>query len=353
MKKRLFILIAACLIMSGCGNSTSTERPALPTPSETETVSDQSADETPTMNATDDGSDSSAPASDFAQAPSSDNASEDFGDTGSPSTSFESDAPDMSEPESIGDDSSPSSSGVATPSGQSPSGVESNFDNDIDEPVTASENETESDEAGSEKEEAAPAEEAQNEAQNEATEATSEEETPKEESTGYGRIFFVGDSRTVDMFDGNAEEIYDYDASGIRVFAKDGCHCAYLTDVIGRYGTGEFDTLVSWLGCNDNNDAALYESVYESLISQGKTVVICTVGPTADESLSGEFDVANYPNEKMIAFNQSVTGWASAHGVKVIDVYSYVKNNVEISPDGIHYNPKPTTAIWNYIVSNL
>jgi hypothetical protein len=55
----------------------------------------------------------------------------------------------------------------------------------------------------------------------------------------------------------------------------------------------------------------------------------------------------------MVAFNQSITSWAGAHGVKVIDVYTYVQNNIEISPDGIHYNPKPTTGIWNYILSNL
>lgn len=174
----------------------------------------------------------------------------------------------------------------------------------------------------------------------------------QQQTTDYGRIFFIGDSRTVDMFDGNVEEVYDLNVNGIRVFAKDGCHCAYMQDVTGKYA-GEFDTVVSWLGCNDNNDAALYQQVYENLISQGKTVVLCTVGPTADEFLSGDFDVTNYPNEKMIAFNQSMTSWASAHGVKVIDTYSFVQGNVEISQDGIHYNPKPTTDIWNYILGNL
>ena len=179
-----------------------------------------------------------------------------------------------------------------------------------------------------------------------------EDATKEQTTSGYGRIFFIGDSRTVDMFDGGVDEIYDYNAGGIRVFAKDGCHCAYMQDVTGKYA-GEFDTIVSWLGCNDNNDAALYQQVYENLISQGKNVVICTVGPTADESLSGDFDVANYPNEKMIAFNQSMVSWANTHGVKVIDTYTFVKGNIEISPDGIHYNPKPTTAIWNYILANL
>ncbi len=168
----------------------------------------------------------------------------------------------------------------------------------------------------------------------------------------YGRMFFIGDSRTVDMFDGNVEEIYDSNIGGIRVFAKDGCHCAYMQDVTGKYAN-EFDTVISWLGCNDNNDAALYQQVYENLISQGKTVVICTVGPTATEFLSGEFDQANYPNEKMIAFNQSMTSWAKAHGVKVIDLYSFVKDNIEISPDGIHYNPKPTSEIWGFIMKSL
>ncbi|WP_029324495.1 SGNH/GDSL hydrolase family protein [Butyrivibrio sp. AE3004] len=183
--------------------------------------------------------------------------------------------------------------------------------------------------------------------------AKTEAATTEPYKNEYGRIFFIGDSRSVDMFDGDAEEIYDYHTEGIRVFAKDGCHCAYMTDVIGKYGTDEFDTLVSWLGCNDNNDAKLYESVYENLISQGKTIVICTVGPTVDENLSGDFNVGNYPNQKMMDFNSEITKWAASHNVKVIDLYTYVKNNIEVSPDGIHYNPKPTTAIWNYILSAL
>ena len=191
-----------------------------------------------------------------------------------------------------------------------------------------------------------------NDQQQAGADSAAQQDESAQSGAGYGRIFFIGDSRTVDMFSGDAEEIYDYDAGGIRVFAKDGCHCAYMQDIIGNY-SDQFDTIVSWLGCNDNNDAALYSQVYESLINQGKTVVICTVGPTADESLSGDFDVFNYPNEKMVAFNQSITAWAASHGVKVIDTYSYVSSNIEISGDGIHYNPKPTTAIWSYIVGSL
>ncbi|WP_044913174.1 SGNH/GDSL hydrolase family protein [Butyrivibrio sp. WCE2006] len=179
-----------------------------------------------------------------------------------------------------------------------------------------------------------------------------EQETPQQQSD-YGRIFFIGDSRTVDMFDKDATEIFDYKAGDIRVFARDGCVCTYMYDVMNQYGADEFDTVVSWLGCNDNKDVDSYKIIYEEILSKGKKLVICTVGPTADEYLSGDWDVTNYPNQYIISFNQKITEWAGSHGIKVIDLYSYVSNNIEISQDGIHYNPKPTTAIWNHILSEL
>ncbi|WP_026510586.1 SGNH/GDSL hydrolase family protein [Butyrivibrio sp. LC3010] len=183
-------------------------------------------------------------------------------------------------------------------------------------------------------------------------EVQQEQASPQQQSD-YGRIFFIGDSRTVDMFDKDATEIFDYKAGDIRVFARDGCVCTYMYDVMNQYGADEFDTIVSWLGCNDNKDVDSYKIIYEEILSKGKKLVICTVGPTADEYLSGDWDVTNYPNQYIISFNQKITEWAGSHGIKVIDLYSYVSNNIEISQDGIHYNPKPTTAIWNHILSEL
>jgi hypothetical protein len=58
-------------------------------------------------------------------------------------------------------------------------------------------------------------------------------------------------------------------------------------------------------------------------------------------------------NDHMISFNNSLIAWASANGVKVVPLYEYVSANIQIDYDGIHYTPKPTTAIWNEIVRNL
>ncbi|MCR5342007.1 MAG: hypothetical protein K6E70_01415 [Butyrivibrio sp.] len=358
MKKSKFLALIACLVIAGCGNATNTQTQTQETPTSSyesmeaapsdsaATPSDAGSDGDSYENTGDNGGggtgtggydDPSNEDMDFDSSPSSSGTPGFSGNDGSDGVDS-----DDSEPAG-GSDSSPST----TPSSSPSSSVadrdtgDSNTDTDTDTDADSSDIDTDTDD-------------------NDSSDAgKTEEKTPEDDSanqqdnTGYGNIFFVGDSRTVDMFDGNVSEVYDLNVGGIRVFARDGCHCAYLTDVLGSHSLDEFDTLVSWLGCNDNNDAALYEQVYQNLLNQGKQVVICTVGPTNDAFLNGDFDTANYPDAKMVAFNQEITSWASSHGVKVIDLYTFVKGNIEISPDGIHYNPKPTTAIWNYILSNL
>jgi hypothetical protein len=360
MKKGKFLALVACLVIAGCGNATNTQTQTQETPTSYESMEAAPSDSAATPSDAgsdgdsyedtgdnggggtgtggyDDPSNGSDTDIDFGGGPSSsvgDNSSDDDGsgtdhDSYSPASGLGGGSADNS---SDNDDSSNySNKSTNTP----------DADTDSDTDADSSDIDTDTDDSDS------------------SDAGKTEEKTPEDDSanqqdnTGYGNIFFVGDSRTVDMFDGNVSEVYDLNAGGIRVFARDGCHCAYLTDVLGSHSMDEFDTLVSWLGCNDNNDAALYEQVYQNLLNQGKQVVICTVGPTNDAFLSGDFDTANYPDAKMVAFNQEITSWASSHGVKVIDLYTFVKGNIEISPDGIHYNPKPTTAIWNYILSNL
>lgn len=390
MKKRLLTAITvACLIMAGCsdGNNTATTNT---TPASYETMDaapGESANESVDTGSGAESYDNDSMADDSGlsyDGPSGDSSSDAYDydpDPGMPSTPSYSHDTSNDDSSDFDFDSSPSISNTAgdsQPDSSSEDGLTdtdnadgSDSDTDVqdsesDTADTKDSTSTESDnqQANEHQTNDQQANEQQTNDQQSNDSQTNDQQTNDDQTNnqqdenqsgnaGLGKIFFVGDSRTVDMFDGNTSEIYDYNAGGIRVFARDGCHCAYLTDVLGSHSMDEFDTLVSWLGCNDNNDAALYEQVYENLISQGKTVIVCTVGPTRDEFLSGDFDTANYPNEKMIAFNRNITAWAGAHGVRVIDLYSFVQNNIEISPDGIHYNPKPTTAIWNYIISSL
>ncbi len=183
---------------------------------------------------------------------------------------------------------------------------------------------------------------------------TAPQEAPQKKD--YGRILFVGDSRTVDMFDAGAEMLDALNAGGITVFCRNGGSYGYFASTVDSYGIDNFDTLVTWMGCNDRGNFSEYEGYYNNLLAQGKNVVVCTVGPTADEYLVGEYDQTYYVNSLMVAYNNSLVNWANSNGIKVIDMYSYLSSTADVyldPADGIHFQPQPTTGVWNYIVSNL
>ncbi len=188
-----------------------------------------------------------------------------------------------------------------------------------------------------------------------AAEAT--QESPKAPQTvGYGRIIFTGDSRTVDMFSADVDEIYGGVYNNIPVFCRDGCKFQYMVDAINSYGLDNFDTLVTWMGCNDFGNFSQYGPYYDQLLAAGKQIVVCTVGPTQDEYLLDDMDWYYYPNSNQINYNNALVSWANSRGVKVIDMYSYINNSSTVTvnqQDGIHYDPKPTTELWNYIIANL
>lgn len=181
-----------------------------------------------------------------------------------------------------------------------------------------------------------------------------QEQTPSVAvETKTSKTLFVGDSRTVDMFDADAFEILGKDHDGITVYGRNGGGIRYFNEVMDTVNLDDYDTVVTWLGCNNWGDFTGYGEAYEKILGQGKTLIVCTVGPTDDNALE-EDDIPYYYNEKEIAFNASLTSWANAHSVKVIDLYTYCQGNITISPDdGIHYLPQPTTKLWEYILSTL
>lgn len=187
--------------------------------------------------------------------------------------------------------------------------------------------------------------------------ATEPEPAPAAPQTvDYGRIVYTGDSRSVDMFDGGVGEIWYGSYNGITVFCKDACQQDYMINAVNNVGWENFDTLVSWMGCNNYGDFGPYAEFYNYVLSQGKNLILCTVGPTLDSALANDFDRTHYTNDLQIAYNNSLWAWANANGVKVIDLYSYINSNPDIyldPADGIHYQPQPTTVIWNVILSNL
>ncbi len=190
-------------------------------------------------------------------------------------------------------------------------------------------------------------------------EEKAEEQAKEQETTpqkiDYGRILYVGDSRSVDLFDQYAEEVRAANYNGITVYCKNACQLSYMEGAVGEVGMDGFDTLVSWMGCNDYGNFAKYEPFYNNILAQGKKLIVCTVGPTDDNCLDEE-DRYYYDNARELEYNAALVNWANNNGVKVIDLYSYITSHdsVYVDPaDGIHYQPQPTTELWSVILANL
>ncbi len=179
----------------------------------------------------------------------------------------------------------------------------------------------------------------------------------KAKKVDYGRILFVGDSRTVDMFSADEWELRNLQSDGMSVYCQNSCDFSFLVEVVDEYGVDNFDTLVSWMGCNDRGDFSQYGPYYDQLIAQGKKVVVCTVGPTQDEYLNkGNGDSINYVDANQVKYNDALKAWAKGQGVKVIDLYTFISKSKTITistEDGIHYFPQPTTELWSYVLSSL
>lgn len=176
------------------------------------------------------------------------------------------------------------------------------------------------------------------------------------EQDDYGRIVFVGDSRTIDMFYDSDDNIYGELHDDIVVFGGHGEGLDFLVESIEGYGLDRFDTLVVWMGANERGNFVGYGEFYSDILSAGKKMVLCTVGPTDNNYLHYNSDGYDYMDELMQQYNLSLTEWAEKNGVKIIDLYSYIKESqmVGIDPeDGIHYLPRPTTEVWKYIVKEI
>ena len=167
------------------------------------------------------------------------------------------------------------------------------------------------------------------------------------------RILFVGDSRTIDMFDDSDEPVDGRVIDGILVYAKHGHGYEYLMSVVeNEVGIDNFDTIITWMGANDRGYFDTYGIYYDALLELGKEVIVCTIGPTDNTHLT-EGDSGTYTDELMQSFNNDLVTWAEERQVKIIDLYSFILQNDEITideVDGIHYLPRPTTQIWSHIL---
>lgn len=168
-----------------------------------------------------------------------------------------------------------------------------------------------------------------------------------------GRVIFVGDSRTIDMFADSDDPINGAVHDGIIVHARHGHAVDYFKSVMESVKPVAGDMVVSFMGANDRGAFGPYGEIYNSLLAQGVKLVVCTIGPCATGAGYGNQYYDAYHNIKMTTFNEQLVPWANTNGVPVIDTYSYIWNNIKIDPDGIHYLPRPTTALWQYILDSL
>lgn len=164
------------------------------------------------------------------------------------------------------------------------------------------------------------------------------------------RILFVGDSRTIDLFYDSDQWISGEVHDGIIVYGGHGKGYSYLESTINKYGYDNFGTLITWMGANDTGNFENYKRLYNTVLASGKKLIVCTVGPCDDSVVSNPY----YANSRVVNFNNALVTWAFEHGVQVIDLYTYVSDNITIDrADGVHYLPRPTSAVWLYILGNL
>lgn len=188
-------------------------------------------------------------------------------------------------------------------------------------------------------------------------ESAEEQEEQEEPEKPKPHILFVGDSRTIDMFYDNDDMIWGQIHNGVEVYAGHGLGFDFMLEAVNDYGTENFDTLVTWMGANDRGDFSRYRDYYDGLIADGKTIVVCTVGPCDDDHLA-EWDHPYYEDSNMVRINKDMVEWASKKGIAYIDMYAYIRSLIPDSltideADGIHYSPRPTRVLWEHILGEL
>ena len=164
------------------------------------------------------------------------------------------------------------------------------------------------------------------------------------------RTLYIGDSRSVDLFSATAEAIFGEVHNDVVVCALNGGKVTFLNEVINHSDLSDYDTIVTWMGCNDFGAFKPYTKIYNRLVSKGKKLVLCSVGPT-DYGCLDEGGQALMNDGIISGFNFQLKSWANKKNVKTVPMYEYVSKHVAIDHrDGVHYSPKPNKSMWNYIL---
>ena len=166
------------------------------------------------------------------------------------------------------------------------------------------------------------------------------------------RTLFIGDSRSVYMFNKSNIELCGVIKNGMYVYARAGAQFWYINEVVGKVDPDSYDSVVTWMGANDRGSFTNYKYCYNEIKSMGKKIVLCTVGPVRD-ALLDEIGIIVFNNGLMKKYNKELKKWSKKNNIPIIDLYSYiVKKKLKVdSRDGVHYLPRPTTKIWKRILS--
>ena len=168
------------------------------------------------------------------------------------------------------------------------------------------------------------------------------------------RTLFIGDSRTVYMFNVKNIELCGVIKDGMYVYARGGAQFWYINEVIEKLDPGTYDTVVTWMGANDRGSFKNYKYCYNEITSMGKKLIVCTVGPVTD-SLLDDIGIRVFNNGLMVKYNKELKKWAKRNSTPIIDLYGFIrKKKLRVdSSDGVHYLPKPNTKIWKYICTQF
>ncbi len=168
------------------------------------------------------------------------------------------------------------------------------------------------------------------------------------------RILFIGDSRSVYMFNRQNVELCGDIRDGMYVYARGGAQASYVKEVINAVDPNTYDTVVTWMGANDRGQFKEYKKYYKKILRMNKKMVVCTVGPVKD-ALLDDIGKICFNSKLMEKYNHALDKWADENDVYLVDLYDWIfKKRLKIdSNDGVHYLPRPTKRIWRHIIKHV
>ena len=174
---------------------------------------------------------------------------------------------------------------------------------------------------------------------------------------GSGKVVFIGDSRTVQMY-----AYISGDWKGAN-YSSGGVHLVGDSIFVAQGGKGltwmkqtgvpvaekyfKSDTaIVFWMGVNDLRNIDSYISYMNENVSSwtknGSRVYYASIGPCSGKYSSMNDGIAKFNTKLQSNLDRNIT-W--------IDVYGYLNREGYDTSDGLHYTKNTSNRIYNYIKS--